>query len=146
MKPDDWVSVERIIDAPSDHIYAAWTDPELMAEWMGAQVEADVRVGGGYRIEAPGPDGELFVHSGEYRVLEEGKRIVQTFRAGAADELPEGLPYHDEFIEVRLVPLGPAQTLVRLIDGWLGEEMDDEPKEAVKTAWRGWLDQLATIF
>ena len=146
MKPDDWVSVERIIDAPADHIYAAWTEPELMAEWMGARVEADVRVGGTYRIEAPGPDGEVFVHSGEYRILEEGRRIVQTFRAGAAEALPDGMPYTDEFIEVTLVPLGPAQTLVRLVDGWRGEAMEDDAKEAVKTAWRGWLEQLSEIF
>ena len=144
--PDDWVSVEKIINAPADHIYAAWTEPELMAEWMGAKVEADVRIGGHYRIEAPGSEGQLFIHQGEYVALEEGERIVQTFRSGGDEALPEGIPFTDEFLEITLMPLGPAQTLVRLLDGWKGEAMDDDAKEAVKQAWLGWLNQLEQLF
>lgn len=146
MKPDDWVAVERVINAPAEAVYAAWTEPELMEAWMGHKVEADVRAGGRYRIETPGPDGQAFVHEGEYRALEPGRRIVQTFRAGGADALPEGLPYTDEYLDIMLTPLGDAQTLVRLFDGWRGEAMEEEAKEAVRQAWLGWLDALERIF
>ena len=144
-KPQHWVSVERIVNAAADDIYAVWTVPEIMVEWMGESIGADVRVGGGYRIENE-VDGIIHYHEGEYLALEPGRRIVQTFRAGPLEGLPGPLPFTDEFIELTLRPLGPAQTLVRLFNGWNGEDMPDEAKQAVKDGWAGWLDQMATLF
>jgi uncharacterized protein YndB with AHSA1/START domain len=144
--PDHFVSVDRVINAPADDLYTAWTDPEVMQEWMGAAVEADVRVGGGYRIEAPGEDGAVYVHMGEYRLLEPGRRIVQTFRAGPIEGLDEPIPFTDEFIDIRFEPLGPAQTLLRFLNGWNGEAMSEQAEEAVKAGWSGWLDQLESLF
>lgn len=145
-QPQHWVSVERVINAHADDLYAAWTDPEVMAAWMGARVEADARLGGAYRIEAPGEDGLTYVHKGEYRALEQGSRVVMTFRSEAAEPQPEPLPIAAEFIEIRLQPLGPAQTLVRFLNGWDGEDMSEDARQAVRQAWSAWLDQLETIF
>lgn len=145
-KPEHWVSVERVIDASVDDLYAAWTVPEVMRAWMGAAVEADVRVGCAYRIETPGEDGRIYAHMGEYRALEPGRRVVQTFRAGPIEGLDEPIPYTDEFIEIRLQPLGPSQTLLRLFNGWNGDAMSQEAEEAVRRSWSAWLDQLETLF
>lgn len=145
-KPDHFVQVERVLNAAAEDLYAAWTEPEVMAAWMGGDVEADVRPGGAYRIAVRGPEGETYVHSGEYRALEPGRRIVQTFRTSGIEGLEGPLPYSDEFIEVRLQPLGPAQTLLILLNGWNGEAMPDEAKAAVKQAWSAWIDQLEALF
>ena len=50
------VSLRRTFSAPRERVFAAWTDPEQLAQWFGpvgyrAEVlEMDVRVGGRYRI------------------------------------------------------------------------------------------------
>jgi uncharacterized protein YndB with AHSA1/START domain len=144
-KPQHWVSVDRIINAAAHDLYSAWTVPELMVEWMGGAVEADVRVGGSYRIENEA-DGKIFFHEGRYLVLEPGRRIAQTFKTGPLDELEGPLPFSDEFIDVTFRALGPTQTFVRLFNGWNGEDMDEEAKQAVKQGWAAWLDELAALF
>lgn len=144
-KPQHWASVDKIINAAADDLYAAWTVPEIMAEWMGQAITADVRVGGAYRIENE-VEGRIYYNEGEYLALEPGRRIVQTFRTGPLEELEGPLPFSGEFIEITLRPLGPTQTLVRLFNGWNGEEMDQEAKQAVKEGWSAWLDQLASLF
>jgi uncharacterized protein YndB with AHSA1/START domain len=32
---DREIHVERVFDAPRDHVFAAYTDPELIPEWWG---------------------------------------------------------------------------------------------------------------
>ena len=96
--PDHAVSVTRVIDAPAEVVYAAWTDPATMQRWMARHVEADVRVGGRYRNEVDAGEAGTFVHTGEYLVLEPGRRIVQTFGVDSAEESP----YRDERLDVTL--------------------------------------------
>ena len=47
------IRVEREFDAPRDHVYRVWTDPELIPEWWGSNTvveEMDVRSGGRWRF------------------------------------------------------------------------------------------------
>ncbi|MGH2705810.1 MAG: SRPBCC family protein [Actinomycetota bacterium] len=45
------VAVERLLHASIEEVFSAWTDPASMGQWLAptgrAEVEADVRVGGG---------------------------------------------------------------------------------------------------
>ena len=57
-KDDTTLHIERVIDAPREAVFAAWTTAAAMEEWYqdGPDYEArvlelDVRVGGGFRIE-----------------------------------------------------------------------------------------------
>ena len=140
--PDHAVSVTRVIDAPADAVYAAWTDPATMQRWMARNVEADVRVGGRYRNEVDASEAGTFVHTGEYLVLEPGRRIVQTFGVDSA----EASPYRDERLEVTLRPLGPERTELTLIDGWDGPGLDEADEAATRQAWSGWIDELVKLF
>src|SRR5262245_64936028 len=53
----------RIFDAPRELVFAAWTDPQHLAQWWGPQGftttihEMDVRPGGVWRLTMHGPDG-----------------------------------------------------------------------------------------
>jgi len=72
------IRVERIFDAPRPHVYAVWTDPELIPQWWGegTVVEAmDVRPGGIYRFRTA-----FGVIEGEYREVDAPARLVQTFQ------------------------------------------------------------------
>lgn len=45
------------LDAPADEVWRALTEPELLGDWLGSQVELDVRPGGdGVIVE---PDGAV---------------------------------------------------------------------------------------
>ena len=53
----------RVIDAPRERVFKAWTDPEHLAQWWGPKgftntfQEFDMRPGGAWRFVMPGPDG-----------------------------------------------------------------------------------------
>lgn len=141
------ITLTRRVSASVDEVYTAWTDPSVMRRWLGQDVEADVRVGGRYRIENDGGDGSAYVHTGEYCVLEPGRRIVQTFRAGPAESTEEqASPYLNEYLEITFRPAGRAETELTFINGWDGEALSMEDQNATREAWSSWLDLLESVF
>jgi len=72
------IRLEREFDAPRDHVFRVWTDPELIPQWWGDDTvveEMDVRAGGRYRFRTGyGPI------EGEFREVVPPERIVQTFQ------------------------------------------------------------------
>jgi uncharacterized protein YndB with AHSA1/START domain len=79
------LEVKRVIKAPRDRVYAAWTDPAQLRTWFGPEgvrtrdLAADVRVGGKYRWDVINSEGEEMTVRGEYRELEPGRKIVFTW-------------------------------------------------------------------
>jgi uncharacterized protein YndB with AHSA1/START domain len=88
MKPGENIRLEikRVIKAPPDKVYAAWTDPPQLREWFGPEnvrtrdLVADVRVGGRFRWNCTDPEGNEATITGEYRELQPGRRIVFTWK------------------------------------------------------------------
>jgi uncharacterized protein YndB with AHSA1/START domain len=65
--------VKRLLDAPIERVYSAWTEPALLALWItegGRLEQADVHVGGKFLILMGCGDGKLAPHQGEFRVLD----------------------------------------------------------------------------
>ena len=85
MSEDTTLRLERVIDAPPEVVFRAWTTREAMEQWYRDGddfsvnvVELDVRVGGRYRIEF-GPQGEPpYVETGEYLTVDPPHRLVMT--------------------------------------------------------------------
>ncbi|HVU78304.1 MAG TPA: SRPBCC domain-containing protein [Gaiellaceae bacterium] len=72
------IRVERVFDAPRDHVFSIWTDPALIPEWWGDGTvveEMDVRSGGTYRFRTA-----MGVVEGEFREVDPPARLVQTFQ------------------------------------------------------------------
>jgi uncharacterized protein YndB with AHSA1/START domain len=72
------IRVERVFDAPRDHVYSVWTDPQLIPEWWGNNTvveEMDVRPGGVYRFRT-----DNGVIQGEFHEVEPPALLVQTFQ------------------------------------------------------------------
>lgn len=136
--PEHSATIVRVINAPVNELYAAWTEPMIMRRWLATVVEADVRVGGTFRIENHEKDGTVNAFTGEYRVLEPGKRIVQTFHHVSA----KPGTHEDELLEVKLRALAPSVTELRLINSWKGAAMSDAELEALEAGWAEWLDLL----
>jgi uncharacterized protein YndB with AHSA1/START domain len=85
------VSLTRRIKASPAKLYDAWTDPAKLARWWaprGVEVvscEAEVRVGGAYRILMRDTEGRLYDLAGEYRELQPGARLAFTWGLSPED-------------------------------------------------------------
>ncbi|MES2414998.1 MAG: SRPBCC family protein [Pseudomonadota bacterium] len=74
----------RLIDAPPEKVYQAWTTPTLMLQWFTpkpfetVRVETDVRPGGSSLVVMRGPDGTEFPNRGVYLEVVPNKKLVFT--------------------------------------------------------------------
>ncbi|HEY3468014.1 MAG TPA: SRPBCC domain-containing protein [Amycolatopsis sp.] len=79
------LTITRLFDAPRELVYAAWTDPDQLACWLGPRgftgsaVTVDARPGGLWRACITSPDGEEHWMRGVYRELDPPSRIVFGF-------------------------------------------------------------------
>jgi len=78
------LEIKRVIKAPRDRVYAAWTDPAQLREWFGPEnvqtrsLVAEARMGGKFRWDLTSSDGEKMTVRGEYRELQPDRKIVFT--------------------------------------------------------------------
>ena len=84
----------RIMDAPPELVFKAYTDPDLIPRWWGPRRYAttvdkmDVRPGGVWRFVHRAADGGEYAFNGVYREIVPPKRLVYTFNY-------EGAPGHE---------------------------------------------------
>jgi uncharacterized protein YndB with AHSA1/START domain len=78
------LSLTRIINAPPEKVYRAWTEPELLKQWFAPRpwttpyAELNVRPGGGNLIVMKGPGGQEFPNKGIYLEVVTNERLVFT--------------------------------------------------------------------
>lgn len=83
---DETLVMARTFDAPPERVFAAWTDPQLLAQWWGPpgsvvkEVQVDLQVGGSYRIAILHPEGDLLIVSGVYREIQAAEILSFTWR------------------------------------------------------------------
>lgn len=76
------ITMTRIFDAPRELVFAAWTEPEQLAQWWGPHgftnpvCEVDLRPGGAWRIDMQGPDGTVYPNKGVYQEVVAPERLV----------------------------------------------------------------------
>ena len=86
-RPDRLV-VRRVMPATRGEVFAAWTNPESIRDWMcpgdtlTAEAELDLRVGGAYRIVMRS-ESRAYEHTGEYRIVEPPSKLVFTWMSKA---------------------------------------------------------------
>ena len=74
----------RLIAAPREKVFKAWTDPELLKQWFAPlpwttpHAELDVRTGGANLIVMRSPEGNEFPNRGVYLEVIENERLVFT--------------------------------------------------------------------
>jgi uncharacterized protein YndB with AHSA1/START domain len=82
----DTVRITRIIDAPREQVFRAWTEPEEIRCWWGPgeftcpEADVDLRPGGTYRLAMQPSAGDPFIVGGTYREVEPPARLVYTWR------------------------------------------------------------------
>lgn len=72
----------RLIDAPRELVYRAWTEPAHLAQWWGPRgftnpvCEIDLRPGGAILIHMQAPDGSVFPMKGTFKEIVPPERLV----------------------------------------------------------------------
>ncbi len=83
--------VTRVLDAPRDLVWKAWTEPERLKQWWGPTgftapaARTDPRVGGTYLWGMRSSDGQEFYTTGIFREVVENERFVVTEQFADAD-------------------------------------------------------------
>ena len=78
--------LSRLIQAPRELVFKAWTDPRHVVEWWGPDgftttiQEMDVRPGGVWRFIMHGPDGRNYKNKVVYVEVKKPERIVYQHR------------------------------------------------------------------
>lgn len=79
------LTIKRRFNAPPAKVFAAWTDPEKVKQWMGPgevkvlRAEADARTGGRYRWVMRTPSGDEHDVGGVYREVTPPEKLVFTW-------------------------------------------------------------------
>jgi uncharacterized protein YndB with AHSA1/START domain len=79
------IKIVREFEAPRDRVYRAWTDPDLVAQWLGPKDTPtridhwDLRTGGSYRYASVRDGEEIASFYGSFHEARPDERLVQTF-------------------------------------------------------------------
>ena len=88
------VRITREFDAPPDKVFRAWTDPDLVARWLGPRSVTtridnwDARTGGSYRYVAERDGEKIASFYGSFHEVRPNERLVQTF---TWEGMPDGV-------------------------------------------------------
>ncbi|GMV91075.1 MAG: hypothetical protein AMXMBFR82_08530 [Candidatus Hydrogenedentota bacterium] len=80
----DALTITRVLDAPRERVWNAWSDPNLLQQWWGPEhftvpvYESDFREGGQYHYCMRSPDGQDYWSIGAYQEIVPMERIVYT--------------------------------------------------------------------
>ncbi len=143
-RPDEtgiFLTMHRIIDAPVEAVYAAWTDPEMLRRWLApgeatvARAIAEVAVGGTFLIEMRGKDGGKWLTSGLYREVVPNRRLVHTWRWEGSDI--------ESLVTVELEPASAGTTRLTLTHSRFAQA---EARDEHERGWTGCLAKLETLY
>jgi uncharacterized protein YndB with AHSA1/START domain len=111
---DRTLTLTRILDAPREMVFEAWTQPKHLRHWWSPKgftcpvSKVDLRPGGGYLNCMRSPEGKDYWSRGVYREIVEPERIVGT--DSFADE--NGNPVSPE--SYGMSPDWPAEALIEV--------------------------------
>jgi len=99
-KPDAALDARSIVttrsfDAPRELVFAAWSDPDRLAQWWGPNgfttttSEFDMRPGGVWRFVMHGPDGTDYQNRIVYEEIVPPERLVYSHGGDGGDEEEE---------------------------------------------------------
>ncbi|HEV2710100.1 MAG TPA: SRPBCC family protein [Edaphobacter sp.] len=138
----------RIIDAPREKVFRAWTEPELMKQWFTPQpyttpvVEIDLRPGGANFILMRGPEGNEIPNRGVYLEVVKNERLVFTDAYIKAWE-----PSEKPFITVILTfedQAGKTKYTARVLH-WTVADREAHEKMGFQQGWGAATDQLEAL-
>ena len=138
----------RIIDAPREKVFRAWTDAELLKQWFAPlpwttpSAELDVRPGGSSLIVMRDPDGNDYPNRGVYLEVVENEKLVFTDAFTEAWQ-PSPKPFFTGVLTFEDV--GGKTRYTARARHWMVEDRDAHEKMGFHEGWGRCADQLAAL-
>ena len=135
--------IERLFDASPERLFAAFTDPTILAEWWGPETmrasepTVDLRVGGGYQLNMMSPDGNLIELSGVYQHIEAPVKLVFTWAWGGDN--PDG----ETWVTLLFDPVSHQKTRLTLTQTGFSSE---HRKDLHNQGWTSSFNCLDALF
>jgi uncharacterized protein YndB with AHSA1/START domain len=135
------IRISRVFDAPREHVWKEWTEPECFADWYGGphcevpldSVSMEVRPGGKWQLTMFAPPGRRRIDwEGEYLEVVAPERLVFT----VSDQPGAGA---FEVVTVVLTDLGDKRTEMRFEQRG---SMSPEQYERATDGWGGFFDRV----
>lgn len=134
------LTLRRRLDASAAKVWAAWTEPAQLMRWMQplgnvcVHAEAEVRVGGRFRVVMRAPDGEQHDVSGTYLEVVPEHKLVFTWAWRTT-------PERESRVTVLLHADGAATLLTLTHERFFDEAARDSHHEG----WTSALDLLVVL-
>jgi uncharacterized protein YndB with AHSA1/START domain len=138
----------RIINAPREKVYQAWTDPKLLKQWFAplpwtiSVAETDLRPGGVSRIVMRSPDGAEIPCPGVYLEVVKNERIVFTDAYTKAWE-PSEKPFMTCIVTFENV--GGKTKYTARARHWTSADREAHEKMGFHQGWAQCAEQLAKL-
>ncbi len=134
------LQLNRVIAAPRERVFAAWTTPDSIKVWFGPEdcrvleAQVDLRVGGEFCFSLLTQRLGPIKVRGQYREVTPPTKLIYTWRWEGNSELAEGT----SLVTVQFIPAGAA-TEIHLTHEQLpsAETRDDHGH-----GWNGTFDKL----
>jgi uncharacterized protein YndB with AHSA1/START domain len=132
MSAPDPIRIERVLHAPREDVFDAWTDPARLRSWWGPpgqpvlRLDGELSPGGAYRIAMVEPTGGERVLEWTFREIDRPRRLVYGWRwlGGSGDASLVVVEFADLGDRTRVVvehsglPAGPVRDIHER--GWIG--------------------------
>ena len=136
-----YLTLHRVIAAPVEAVYAAWTEPEMLRRWLApgnatvVRAVVEVEVGGTFLVEMRGAEGRRWLTRGLYREVVPHRRLVHTWRWEGSDV--------ETLVTVEFEPESAARTRLTLTHSRFAE---DEVRDQHEQGWTGCLAKLEALW
>ena len=136
-----YLTLHRVIEAPVEAVYAAWTEPEMLRRWLApgnatvVRAVAEPEVGGLFLIEMLGGDGRRWRTRGRYREVVRHRRLVHTWRWEGSEV--------ETLVTVEFEPEATGRTRLTLTHSGFAE---NEARDEHEQAWSGCVTKLEALW
>ena len=145
---DRELALTRLIDAPREKLYRAWTEPALLKQWFAPlpwttpHAELDVRPGGAATITMRSPDGNDMPCPGVYLEVVPNQRLVFTDAYTSAWQ-----PSQKPFMTVILTfeDEGGRTRYTARVRHWTVADREAHEKMGFHAGWAQCADQLTAL-
>jgi uncharacterized protein YndB with AHSA1/START domain len=143
------LALVRVIDAPAEKLFRAWTDPELLKQWFAPLpyttpvAELDVRPGGATLIVMRGPDGVDMPNGGVFLEVVKNQKLVFTDAYTKAWE-PSEKPFMT--VTVTFETMVDGKTLYTAhVRHWTVADREAHEQMGFHEGWGACADQLTAL-
>jgi len=138
----------RLIDAPREKLFRAWTDPALLKQWFAplpwttSAAELDVRPGGASLIVMRDPEGNEFPNRGVFLEVVKNQRLVFTDAFVGGWE-PSEKPFITGILTFE--DAGGKTRYTARVRHWTVADREAHEKMGFHQGWGQCTDQLAAL-